>query len=134
MGTKLNKKFSMRVVIALIVLIAMSQVSTQVPKKWLCCKHDNMYEPRWDVSCAGSGRRMQTMVEQYCPKRLTSAKRILEEVTHPVAPTCTNFNAAATTTGRRLQAPVVYKCPVNIEAIQCFKNNTNKACVQPAAA
>merc|ERR1712151_1099806 len=95
-------------------------------KKWICCKEDNnMYAPRWDSKCP-SGRRLQSMVEGYCPKKLAAPKRILQAIVHPVAPNCTNFNGR-----RRLQAMVTYKCPANIEGIQCFKNNTNKACVQP---
>ena len=118
----------MRVIIAIVALIAMSSVMTQamVPtKKWLCCKNATMYEPRWDVSCAGSARRLQGMVEQYCPAKLTKAARRMQAIVHPVASNCTNFNAR-----RRLQAVVAttYKCPVNIEGYQCFKNNTNKKC------
>merc|ERR1712066_1001887 len=108
---------------------AMQSVMTQAmqpTKKWLCCKKDSMYEPKWDVSCAGSGRRAQAMVEHYCPARLSKQARRMQAIVHPVAPNCTNFNGR-----RRLQAMVTYKCPANIEGIQCFKNNTNKACVQP---
>merc|ERR1712151_1008902 len=102
-------------------------MGTQVPKKWLCCqdKANNMYEPRWDTKCP-TGRRLQAMVEPYYPARLSKQARRMQAVVHPVAPACTNF------TGRRrlrkLQAMVTYKCPVNVEGIQCFKNNTNKAC------
>ena len=116
----------MRVAIALVLLIAINCVASQaiVPsKKWMCCKQDTMYVPTWAVSCGG-GRRMQAMVEHYCTKRLETPKRILQAIVHPVAPKCTNFTGA-----RRLQAVVVtYKCPVNIEGVQCFKNNTNKKC------
>ncbi len=119
----------MKVIIALVILIAMNACSAQAMKKWLCCKNDTMYEPRWDVSCASTtSRRLQGMVEHYCPKKLVVAsQRILQGVVHPVSPACTNFNAS-----RRLQGMVTYKCPVNIEGVQCFKNNTNTKCVQPA--
>merc|ERR1712166_1742312 len=76
MGINKINKTKMRVIIAIVALIAMSSVMTQamVPtKKWLCCKNATMYEPRWDVSCAGSARRLQGMVEQYCPAKLTKA-------------------------------------------------------------
>merc|ERR1712227_1024190 len=116
------KKILMRAVIALVVLIAMSTVSAQaVQKKWLCCKKDNMYEPTWGSSCGS--RRLQAVVEPYRPKKLESPKRILQEVQHPVAPNCVNFKAS-----RRLQSVVTYKCPVNIEGYQCFKNNTGAKC------
>merc|ERR1711904_82240 len=122
-----NFQGKMRVIIALVALIAMTQGLAQAPvptKKWLCCTKDGMSEPMWGDKCAG--RRLQAMVEPYCPKKLTAPKRILQAVVHPVAAACTNFNSR-----RRLQSVVTLKCPVNIEGIQCFKNNTNKACVQP---
>ena len=123
----------MRVIIAIVALIAMSSVMAQVPKKWLCCKVDTMYEPKWDVSCAGSGRRMQGMVEQYCPAKLSRSARRLQAVvvSHPAPQACTNFNARRRLSVRRQQAVVVFKCPVNVEGYQCFKNNTNKKCDQP---
>ena len=114
----------MKVIIALVVLIAMNAIAAQAvvaTKKWHCCKVDSMYEPKWGTSC--SGRRLQAMTEPYCPKTLVAAKRILQAVVHPVAPGCTNFNES-----RRLQSVVSFKCPVNIEGVQCFKNNTNKKC------
>merc|ERR1711881_248596 len=119
-----NFKEKMRVIIALVVLIAMNQIAAQavVPtKKWMCCTKDGMSEPAWTDKCGS--RRLQAMVEPYCPKKLTAPKRILQAVVHPVAAACTNFNSR-----RRLQAVVTLKCPVNIEGIQCFKNNTNKKC------
>merc|ERR1712138_295415 len=89
-----------------------------------CVALNGMQEPEWTDKCGS--RRMQAMVEPYCPKKL-APKRILQAIVHPVAPACTNFNAR-----RRLQAVVTtLKCPVNIEGIQCFKNNTNKKCEQP---
>merc|ERR1712166_572513 len=130
MGINKNTKQKMRVIIAIVALIAMSSVMTQavVPtKKWLCCKNNSMYEPRWDVSCAGSARRLQGMVEQYCPAKLSRSARRMQAVVHPVAANCTNFNSR-----RRLQAMVVYKCPVNIEGYQCFKNNSNAKCATSA--
>merc|ERR1711881_666561 len=118
-----NIKEKMRVIIALVVLIAMNQIAAQaIVKKWMCCTKDGMSEPAWTDKCGS--RRLQAMVEPYCPKKLTAPKRILQAVVHPVAAACTNFNSR-----RRLQAVVTLKCPVNIEGIQCFKNNTNKKCV-----
>ena len=107
--------------------VTIAVVATQAPvpqKKWICCKEGtDMYAPRWDTACPTGGRRMQAMVEPYCPKQLAAPKRILQAVQHPVAPNCTNFNVR-----RRLQDMVTFKCPVNIEGYQCFKNNTNKKC------
>merc|ERR1712066_504639 len=108
--TKLFKE--MRTIIALVVLIAISSIAAQAPvatKKWMCCTTNGMSEPQ-------------------CPKKLKAPSRILQqvEVKHPEAPNCTNFNGS-----RRLQAVVTLKCPVNVEGIQCFKNNTNAACKQP---
>ena len=114
----------MRVIIALVVLIAMNAIAAQAVTptwKWRCCKKDNMYETKWGTSCGG--RRLQAMTEPYCPKKLTAPQRRLQAV-HPVSPACTNLNGS-----RRLQAVVSFKCPVNIEGIQCFKNNTNNFCV-----
>merc|ERR1711998_398181 len=120
-----NIKNTMKVaILALLVAVVASQAVVQ-KKKWICCKEENnMYAPRWDTACPKSGRRMQAMVEPYCPRQLAVPKRILQAIQHPIAPECVNFNAK-----RRLQAVVVkYKCPVNIEGWQCFKNNTNKKC------
>merc|ERR1712151_945503 len=119
-----KRNIIMRVaIIALLIAYAAAQ-AVQPTKKWICCKEDNnMYAPRWDTACPKSGRRMQAMVEPYCPRQLQVPKRVLQAIQHPIAPECTNFNAR-----RRLQAVVKYKCPVNIEGYQCFKNNTNKKC------
>merc|ERR550532_2558483 len=119
----------MKAVFALVLLIAISQISAQavVQKKWLCCKAGNNYEPRYEVSCAGSGRRLQAMVEHYCPKRLVAPKRVLQAIVHPLASNCSPYNSR-----RRLQAVVTYKCPVNIEGIQCFQNNTSAKCADVA--
>merc|ERR1712060_507069 len=127
MGIKLPNKtlFLMRVAIALVLLLAYVAAQAPVPqKKWMCCTKDGMSEPLWTDKCGS--RRMQAMVEPYCPKKLTAPKRILQAIVHPVAMACTNFNGR-----RRLQAVVTLKCPVNVEGIQCFKNNTNKKCEQP---
>merc|ERR1712195_93335 len=129
MGIQTTKyKIQMRVTIALVLLLAF--VAAQKPvvvKKWMCCTVSGMSEPQWTDKCAAA-RRLQAPVEGYCPKKLESPKRILQAIMHPVATVCATFNAS-----RRLQAIVkpTLKCPVNIEGIQCFKNNTNKACVQP---
>ena len=121
--------------IAILVLLV-AFVAAQAPvkpapvaKKWMCCMESDMYVPRWDSKCPTTAtRRMQGMVEPYCTKKLAAASsRILQAIVHPVAPACSTFNAR-----RRLQAVVpkkTYKCPVNIEGYQCFKNNTNKKCV-----
>merc|ERR1712178_329060 len=121
---KNSLRLEMRVIIALVVLIALNGVATQAMQKWMCCKNsDNEYVPTWGTACGS--RRLQVMVEPYCPKKLQAPARILQAVVvnHPTAPNCSNFNGS-----RRLQAVVTYKCPVNIEGIQCFKNNTNAAC------
>merc|ERR1711912_85888 len=124
---KQTKTEIMRVaIIALLIAYAATQAvqPTKPAAKWLCCKEaNNMVAPTWGTECPKSGRRLQSMVEPYCPKQLAAPKRILQAIQHPVAPACTNFNAR-----RRLQAVVTYKCPVNIEGWQCFKNNTNKKC------
>merc|ERR1712151_127515 len=129
--TKRNKTMKIAI-IALLVAVVASQ-AVQPTKKWMCCKEGtDMYVPRYDTKCP-TGRRLQAMVEPYCTKKLAAPKRVLQAVQHPVAPACTNFNARRRLTGgdhngRRLQAMVTYKCPVNIEGYQCFKNNTNKKC------
>merc|ERR1711862_258709 len=121
---KINYKqlYLMRFIIAaLLVAFVMSQAPVPT-KKWMCCTKNGMSEPMWTDKCGS--RRLKAMVEPYCPKKLAAPKRILQAIVHPVAPACTNFNGR-----RRLQAVVTLKCPVNIEGIQCFKNNTNKKCV-----
>merc|ERR1712146_701841 len=77
-------------------------------EKWSCCRY-----------LTRRGRR-HTMCDAK-PLNL----RVLQQVQHPVSHDCTNFNAK-----RRLQAvqPKKYKCPFNIEGVQCFLNNTNKKC------
>merc|ERR1712146_668899 len=101
---KLNKNLKMKVIIAFIALLAMQQVMTQVPMKWVCCEANNTIEPKWATGCGS--RRLQAMVEPYCPTRLTKAARRLA-VSHPESPVCGNFKR------RRLQA-IVKRCPVNI--------------------
>merc|ERR1711874_835617 len=96
--------FLMRFIIAAL-LVAYVAAQAPVASKWLCCVKNGMVEPTWGTKCAT--RRLQAVV-------------------HPVAPACGNFKA-----GRRLQAPVALKCPVNIEGIQCFTNNSGANCVQP---
>merc|ERR1712224_597058 len=112
--TKTHKS-KMRVIIALTIFIAINAIASQavVPKKWVCCKNsENQYVPLWETKCPGSRRLQGVVTDQYCPKTLTAPKRILQNVEHPVAPNCTNFNGS-----RRLQAVVTYKCPVNIEGV-----------------
>merc|ERR1712048_934331 len=127
MGKIKKQKFlKMRVIIALVFMIAASSVINQavVSDKWLCCKVGNNVEPKWGKSCGS--RRLQAMAESHCPKKLTAPKRVLQAIVHPIAPNCANFNSR-----RRLQAVVTYKCPVNIEGVQCFTNDTKAPCKQP---
>merc|ERR1719409_193022 len=112
----------MRFIIAALLVAYVATQAIQPTKKWMCCTKNGMSEPAWTDKCGS--RRLQAMTEPYCPKKLAAPKRVLQAIQHPVAPACTNFNAR-----RRLQAVVTLKCPVNIEGIQCFKNNTNKKCV-----
>merc|ERR1711868_11087 len=96
--------FLMRFIIAAL-LVAYVAAQAPVASKWLCCVKNGMVEPTWGTKCAG--RRLQAVVtDKHCPKRLAAPKRIL-------------------------QAPVALKCPVNIEGIQCFTNNSGANCVQP---
>ena len=114
------------ILVLLVAYVAAQAVVVKPTNKWMCCLQDNMYVPSWASKCPTTTRRLQAMVEPYCTKQLAAPKRILQAIVHPVAPGCTDFTAK-----RRLQAVVVkktYKCPVNIEGYQCFKNNTNKKC------
>merc|ERR1711981_657626 len=124
-----NKKlfYSLKKMRFIVAALLLAYVAAQAPvaKKWMCCVKNGMVEPQWATKC-GTRRLQAVVTDKHCPKRLAAPKRILQAVVHPVAPARGNFKA-----GRRLQAPVALKCPVNIEGIQCFTNNSGANCVQP---
>merc|ERR1739848_110033 len=90
--TKRNKTMKIAIIALLVAVVASQQPVAQ--KKWMCCEaENNMMAPRWDTKCPSKSRRLQAMTEPYCPKKLTVPKRILQQVVHPVAADCSNFNA-----------------------------------------
>merc|ERR550537_1448811 len=113
--------------VAIILSLALSMVAAQAvvtSKNWVCCKTGSNYEPQIGTSCP-SGRRLQAMVAPYCPHQLKKSSRRLQALQLAAPPTCSNLNGRR----RRMQAMVeTNKCPVNVEGVQCFKNNTNANC------
>merc|ERR1712203_573955 len=120
MGYKIIQNKKMKVIIAILALIAMQSVMTQAPVPWICCKKENRVEPQLGGKCDSGRRAQQVKTDQYCPlKDVKPTRRMQQIVTEPK---CTNLNSR-----RRLQA-IEIKCPVNIQGVQCFVNNSNANC------